>query len=85
MAVVSQVSSYWNSTKVAPTAKVSGNEISVDSFLQMLNILEEMKVHNHTMPDQYTTVCQCQCDCSCGKGLICLLDNTLSDINDIIF
>lgn len=85
MAVVDQASSYWNSAKPAPGSKAQTDTITTDTFNAMMNILEEIATHTHTMPDQYTTVCQCQCDCSCGKGLICLLDNTLSDISDTIF
>lgn len=85
MAVVSHASTYWTSAKPAPGYKGQGDPISTDTFLAMIDVLESMAVHSHTMDDQYTTVCQCQCDCSCGKGLICLLDNAMSDISDIIF
>lgn len=85
MAIVDQASTYWTSAKVAPGSKVATNDISADTFRQMIDVLEEIVTHNHTMADQYTTVCQCQCDCSCGKNPLLCLDEALNDIVDTVF
>lgn len=47
-------------------SKVSGDEISKDTFRQMLNILKEMRNHTHQYYDDYTTACECQCQCQRG-------------------
>lgn len=50
----------------AAGAKVTGDEISKDTFRQMLNILKEMRNHTHQYYDDYTTACECQCQCQRG-------------------
>lgn len=53
----------------SPTAagsKATGDEISADTFRQMLTILKDMRNHTHQYFDDYTTVCQCQCNCNRG-------------------
>jgi len=47
-------------------SKATGDEISADTFRQMLTILKDMRNHTHQYFDDYTTVCQCQCNCQRG-------------------
>ena len=85
MAVVDQVSTRWLSDKTAPGIKVATDEITPDTFLKMLDVLEEIVTHNHTMADQYTTVCQCQCDDGCGKNPLSQLTKGFEDLVDTVF
>lgn len=47
-------------------SKASGDEISADTFRQMLTILKDMRSHTHEYFDDYSTACECQCQCSRG-------------------
>jgi len=47
-------------------SKATGDQISADTFRQMLTILKDMRNHTHQYFDDYTTVCQCQCNCQRG-------------------
>jgi len=47
-------------------SKASGDQISADTFRQMLTILKDMRNHTHQYFDDYNTVCQCQCNCQRG-------------------
>jgi hypothetical protein len=48
---------------------VKGDEISADTFLKMVRILEDLAGHQHIFYDDYNTVCECQCQCQCGRGV----------------
>jgi len=50
----------------AAGSKNQGEQISADTFRQMVNILKDMREHTHQYYDDYTTVCQCQCACNRG-------------------
>lgn len=51
-------------------AKSGGDNITADTYRQMLDILEELASHNHIFYDDYTTVCECQCQCACSRGTL---------------
>lgn len=53
-------------TPGAAGSKASGDEISADTFRQMLTILKDMRNHTHQYFDDYSTACECQCACSRG-------------------
>jgi hypothetical protein len=61
-----------NSPSTSPTAVGSGGKINASTFQQMLQILDDLTDHSHTVYDDYTAVCecQCQCACACGRGSI---------------
>lgn len=48
--------------------KVAGDTITVDTFIQMLNILDNLTDHTHIFYDDYSTNCNCNCNCACGRG-----------------
>lgn len=50
--------------------KSAGDEISADTFRDMLDVLEDLAGHNHIFYDDYTTVCECQCQCACSRGTL---------------
>ena len=53
------------STKTTPTAAVGakavGSTIDAASFRQMVDILDNLRDHTHTLTDDYTSNCQCNC------------------------
>jgi len=51
-------------------AKAAGENITADTYRQMLDVLEALASHNHIFYDDYNTVCECQCQCACGRGTI---------------
>ena len=53
---------------VTVAAKGATDDITADTFLQMLNILENLTDHTHVFYDDYTSVCNCACQCQCGRG-----------------
>lgn len=55
-----------DTTPAAADAKNQGDDISADTFRQMVNILKDLREHTHQYYDDYTTVCQCQCACNRG-------------------
>lgn len=56
------------SSGVTVTQKNAGDNITPDTFLQMLDILENLTDHTHIFYDDYSTACQCNCNCACGRG-----------------
>jgi hypothetical protein len=55
------------SSSPAPAAVSAGTTpVNSTTFQQMLQILEDLNDHTHTVYDDYTSVCQCQCACSRG-------------------
>ena len=52
------------------SAKAAGENITADTYRQMLDVLEALASHNHIFYDDYNTVCECQCACACGRGTI---------------
>ena len=52
--------------------KAVNDNISADTYRQMLDVLEQAigSSHTHIFYDDYTTVCECQCQCDCGRGTI---------------
>jgi hypothetical protein len=55
-------------TNITVTTKKVGDDITPDTFLQMLNILENLTDHTHIFYDDYSTNCNCNCACACGRG-----------------
>jgi hypothetical protein len=51
-------------------AKAAGDNITADTYRQMLDILESLASHNHIFYDDYNTVCECQCQCACSRGTL---------------
>lgn len=66
--------SSWTGSGWVPGAKNSGDTITADTFQQMLNVLDDLTDHSHSVTDDYTSVCQCncacQCACACGRGIV---------------
>jgi hypothetical protein len=52
----------------APANKAANQAITANTYIQMLDVLEDLIGHNHTFYDDYTTVCDCQCQCGGGRG-----------------
>ena len=50
------------------TSKAVGDDITTDTFIQMLNILDNLTDHTHVFYDDYSTNCNCNCNCACGRG-----------------
>ena len=48
--------------------KAATDDITADTFLQMLNILDNLTDHTHIFYDDYNSVCNCNCNCQCGRG-----------------
>jgi hypothetical protein len=61
-----------NSPSTSPSNVGAGGQIQASTFQQMLQILDDLTDHTHTVYDDYTAVCecQCQCACACGRGSI---------------
>jgi hypothetical protein len=57
-------------TNITVTTKEVGDDITPDTFLQMLNILENLTDHTHIFYDDYGTACNCNCACACGRGIL---------------
>jgi len=70
MSVTQDTTSAGGTSVAAVGAVATGSEISADTFLQMVNILEGLRGHQHIFYDDYNTVCECQCDCQCGRGVL---------------
>ena len=51
-----------------PSTVGSGGKIQASTFQQMLQILDDLTDHSHTVYDDYTAVCECQCQCACACG-----------------
>jgi hypothetical protein len=51
-------------------AKAEGDNITADTYRQMLDVLEALASHNHIFYDDYNTVCECQCQCACSRGTV---------------
>jgi hypothetical protein len=66
--------SSWNSsagpTDTTVAAKAAGENITADTYRQMLDVLEALASHNHIFYDDYNTVCECQCQCACSRGTV---------------
>lgn len=45
-----------------------GDEVTPTTFIQMLNILDNLTDHTHVFYDDYSTNCNCNCNCACGRG-----------------
>lgn len=56
------------SGSTAPSAVGQGGQIRASTFQQMLQILDDLTDHTHTVYDDYTSVCECQCQCACACG-----------------
>ena len=57
-----------NSPSPSPASVGAGGKIQASTFQQMLQILDDLTDHTHTVYDDYTAVCQCQCQCACACG-----------------
>lgn len=54
-----------NTNSLTNVSEVSpGDEITADTFQEMLDTLDALVSHNHTYTDDYTT----NCECNCGRG-----------------
>jgi hypothetical protein len=61
----------WNTTSSQDATFVKTRDtITSNTFIDMLNVLENLQSHNHIFFDDYTTVCECQCQCQCGRGTV---------------
>ena len=47
-------------TGSVPTQNV-GDEITADTYLSMITIIEKMLNHSHTYTDYYWSNCECEC------------------------
>lgn len=56
------------SPNAAPGGVAAGGKINASTFQQMLQILDDLTDHSHTVYDDYTSVCECQCQCACACG-----------------
>ena len=56
------------SSGVEVTQKNVGDTITTDTFVQMLNVLDNLTDHTHIFYDDYSTNCNCNCNCACGRG-----------------
>jgi len=54
----------------AVPAKAAGDNITADTYRQMLDVLEALASHNHIFYDDYNTVCECQCQFACSRGTL---------------
>jgi hypothetical protein len=52
------------------TEKAVGDDITTDTFLQMLQVLDNLTDHTHIFYDDYSTNCNCNCACACGRGIV---------------
>lgn len=48
----------------------AGNVITPTNLQQMLDILDNLTDHTHSVYDDYSTACNCNCDCACGRGTL---------------
>lgn len=69
MSVTQDTTSKGGTAVPAVPAVKTGDVITADTFLKMVNILEGLKGHQHIFYDDYNTVCECQCQCQCGRGV----------------
>lgn len=53
---------------VTVATKAATDDITADTFQQMLNILDNLTDHTHVFYDDYNSVCNCNCNCACGRG-----------------
>ena len=57
-------------TVPAADTKAADDEISAGTFVQMLDILDDLTNHTHIFYDDYTTACNCNCNCNCSRGIL---------------
>jgi len=63
--------STWTSTKPLVVERKNRDEITANTFLAMVDVLQELSSHSHIFYDDYSTVCQCQCQCGGGgRGVV---------------
>jgi hypothetical protein len=62
--------STWTGTKISVGERKTGDDITANTFIEMVDILEELASHTHIFYDDYSTVCQCQCQCGGGRGVV---------------
>lgn len=66
--------SSWTGSGWVPGSKNYNDLITADTFQQMLNVLDDLTDHSHSVTDDYTSVCQCNCACACacacGRGIV---------------
>ena len=52
-----------------PTPK-QNQDITSDSFVNIVNALDAMANHSHIVSDYYSTACACNCNCNCTRGIL---------------
>jgi len=57
----------FNGVATDVDSKATGEEISADSFQQMVDILDSLLEHQHNFTDTYISNCECECG---GGGTI---------------
>ena len=45
-------------------------QITDQTFKQMLDVLNELVSHTHIFYDDYSTACNCNCNCACTRGIL---------------
>lgn len=48
----------------------AGQEVSATTFINMIDVLNELVAHTHVFFDDYSTACNCNCNCNCSRGII---------------
>lgn len=54
----------------ATGAASAGSTIDNQTYLDMLEVLEDLLSHTHTFYDDYGTACNCNCNCNCTRGTL---------------
>lgn len=47
-----------------------GQDVSAATFINMIDVLNELVSHTHVFFDDYSTACNCNCNCACSRGII---------------
>lgn len=66
MTTVNKQTEQKKSGLTAPDNVDTGDLIKAATYQQMLDILEDLTDHTHTVYDDYTANCNCNCNCSRG-------------------
>lgn len=48
----------------------AGQEVTAATFINMIDVLNELVAHTHVFFDDYSTACNCNCNCACSRGII---------------
>jgi hypothetical protein len=64
------VTSTKTTTEPVIATVTAGQEISATTFINMIDVLNELVAHTHVFFDDYSTACNCNCNCACSRGII---------------